>query len=153
MGCTPLLILCVQERSRCGSVRISNFAGQPSAGTLRVGALSLWRRANSEARRRTLCGFRASGRSLRRRANFRRGLRTLSLFSKGARAGVGLEPTTLSQFCANGSAVEIFFGIDDPLPVFGAQQRWRVEGPENSVWNGRSSRCFLRVAALAREAS
>ena len=31
----------------------------PSAGFVRVGALSLWRRANSKARRRTLCGFRA----------------------------------------------------------------------------------------------
>ena len=37
------------------------------------------------------------------------------------------------------------------LPVSGCE-RWRVEHPENSVWNGRPSRCFRRVGTLARGA-
>ena len=41
----------------------------------------------------------------------------------------------------------------NPLAVSGAWQRWRVEHPENSVWNRRPSRCFRRVAALARGVS
>ena len=58
---------CVSERSRCGAVRSSKLADEPSAGIMRVadepsvgivrvGALSLWRRANLHTRRRTLCG-------------------------------------------------------------------------------------------------
>ena len=50
---------CVSERSRCGAVRISKLADEPSAGIVRIGALSLWRRANLHAGRRTLCGDRA----------------------------------------------------------------------------------------------
>ena len=68
----PLRGSCVSDRSRCGAVRISKLADEPSAGIVRVGALSLWRRpsaeivrleslslwrrANLKARRRTLCG-------------------------------------------------------------------------------------------------
>ena len=47
--------LCVSNRSRCGAVRISKLADEPSAGIVRVGALSLWRRANFLRGRRTLC--------------------------------------------------------------------------------------------------
>ena len=47
--------LCVSERSRCGAVRISKLAGEPSAEIVRVGSLSLWRRANYLRGRRTLC--------------------------------------------------------------------------------------------------
>ena len=52
----PLRRLCVSDRSRCGAVRISKLADEPSAEIVRVGALSLWRRANLHAGRRTLCG-------------------------------------------------------------------------------------------------
>ena len=52
----PLRRLCVLNRSRCGAVRISKLVDEPSAEIVRVGALSLWRRANFKARRRTLCG-------------------------------------------------------------------------------------------------
>ena len=55
----PLRGSCVSERSRCGAVRISQLADEPSAGIVRVGALSLWRRASFKARRQTLCGDRA----------------------------------------------------------------------------------------------
>ena len=36
----------VSERSRCGAVRILAVADEPSTGIGRVGALSLWYRAN-----------------------------------------------------------------------------------------------------------
>ena len=36
----------VSERSRCGAVRILELADEPSTGVGRVGALSLWCRAN-----------------------------------------------------------------------------------------------------------
>ena len=52
----PLRRLCVSNRSRCGVVRISKLADEPSAEIVRVESLSLWRRANFKARRRTLCG-------------------------------------------------------------------------------------------------
>ena len=52
----PLRRLCVSERSRCGAVRISRLAEEPSAEIVRVGALSLWRRANFNSCRRTFCG-------------------------------------------------------------------------------------------------
>ena len=52
----PLRRLCVSDRSRCGVVRISKLADEPSAEIVRVGSLSLWRRANLKARGRTLCG-------------------------------------------------------------------------------------------------
>ena len=55
----PFAGTCVSERSRCGAVRICTLADEPSAGIVRVGALSLWRRAHLHARRRTLCGDRA----------------------------------------------------------------------------------------------
>ena len=55
----PLRGSCAPDRSRCGAVRISKLADEPSAGIVRVGSLSLWRRANFKARRRTLCGDRA----------------------------------------------------------------------------------------------
>ena len=48
--------LCVSSRSRCGAVRISKLAEEPSAEIVRVELLSLWRRSNFKARRRTLCG-------------------------------------------------------------------------------------------------
>ena len=48
--------LCVSDRSRCGAVRICNVARKPSAEIVRVGSLSLWRRANFQRRPRTLCG-------------------------------------------------------------------------------------------------
>ena len=35
-------IVCVSNRSRCGAVRISKLADEPSAEIVRVGALSLW---------------------------------------------------------------------------------------------------------------
>ena len=95
----PLRGSCVSERSRCGDVPISKLADEPSAGIVRVGALSLWRRANFLRGRRTLCGYRAcrsalavapcafarsptnplrvGALSLRRRANFLRRRRTL----------------------------------------------------------------------------
>ena len=41
----PLRRSCVSKRSRCGAVRICLHLGEPSAGILRVEALSLWRRA------------------------------------------------------------------------------------------------------------
>ena len=49
----------VSDRSRCGAVRSCTLADEPSAGIVRVGSLSLWRRANLHAGRRTLCGDRA----------------------------------------------------------------------------------------------
>ena len=52
----PLRGSCVSERSRCGAVRISKLAEEPSAEIVRVGSLSLWRRANFKARGGTLCG-------------------------------------------------------------------------------------------------
>ena len=55
----PLRGSCVSERSRCGAVRICTLADEPSAGIVRVGALSLRRRANFLRGRRTLCGDRA----------------------------------------------------------------------------------------------
>ena len=36
----------VSDRSRCGAVRILELADEPSTGIGRVGALSLWCRAN-----------------------------------------------------------------------------------------------------------
>ena len=42
---------CVSERSRCGAVLIFYVADEPSAGIVRVGSLSLWRRANFLRRR------------------------------------------------------------------------------------------------------
>ena len=42
----PLRGSCVSKRSRCGAVRICLERGEPSAGIVRVEALSLWRRAN-----------------------------------------------------------------------------------------------------------
>ena len=53
---SPLRRLCVSDRSRCGAVRISKLADEPSAEIVRVGSLSLWRRANFLRVRRTLCG-------------------------------------------------------------------------------------------------
>ena len=35
----------MSKRSRCGAVRICLEPGEPSAGIVRVGSLSLWRRA------------------------------------------------------------------------------------------------------------
>ena len=58
-GTNPLRGSCVSERSRCGAVQIFYVADEPSAGIVRVEVLSLWRRANFKARRRTLCGDRA----------------------------------------------------------------------------------------------
>ena len=55
----PLRGSCVLERSRCGAVRIFYVADKPSAGIVRVGSLSLRRRANFKAGQRTLCGDRA----------------------------------------------------------------------------------------------
>ena len=55
----PLRGSCVSERSRCGAVRTFYVADEPSAGIVRVGALSLWRRANLHVGRQTLCGDRA----------------------------------------------------------------------------------------------
>ena len=55
----PLRGSCVSDRSRCGAVRISKLADEPSAGIVRVGVLSLWRRANFLCGRRTFCGDRA----------------------------------------------------------------------------------------------
>ena len=49
----------VSDRCRCGAVRILELADEPSTGIGRVGALSLWSRANPLARWRTLCGDRA----------------------------------------------------------------------------------------------
>ena len=49
----------VSDRSRCGAVRILELTDEPSTWIGRVGALSLWCRANPSARRRTLCGDRA----------------------------------------------------------------------------------------------
>ena len=37
----PLRVSCVSKRSRCGAVKIFNFVGEPSAGFVRVKALSL----------------------------------------------------------------------------------------------------------------
>ena len=51
----PLRRLCVSERSRCGAVRMFYVADEPSAEIVRVGSLSLWRRANFLRGRRTLC--------------------------------------------------------------------------------------------------
>ena len=52
----PLRRLCVSNRSRCGAVRISKLAHEPSAEIVRVGSLSLWRRAFFFRGPRTLCG-------------------------------------------------------------------------------------------------
>ena len=49
----------MSKRSRCGAVRICLEPDEPSAGIVRVGSLSLWRRANLSWSRRTLCGDRA----------------------------------------------------------------------------------------------
>ena len=49
----------VSKRSRCGAVRICFRLDEPSAGIVRVEALSLWRRANLLSARCTLCGDRA----------------------------------------------------------------------------------------------
>ena len=68
----PLCRSCVSKRSCCGAVRVCTLADEPSAeivhvyvadepsaDIMRVGSLSLWRRANLHAGRRTLCGDRA----------------------------------------------------------------------------------------------
>ena len=52
---------CVSKLSRCGAVRIFNAADEPSAGIVRVETLSLWRRANCQARRGTFSLFAACG--------------------------------------------------------------------------------------------
>ena len=52
----PLRRLRVSNRSRCGAVRICNFADEPFAEIVRVESLSLWRRADLQLRQRTLCG-------------------------------------------------------------------------------------------------
>ena len=41
----PLRRSCASDRSRCGAVRICLGRGEPSAEIVRVGSLSLWRRA------------------------------------------------------------------------------------------------------------
>ena len=41
----PLRRSCASKRSRCGAVRICLSLGEPSAGIVRVEAVSLWRRA------------------------------------------------------------------------------------------------------------
>ena len=43
---SPLQGSGVSDRSRCGAVRILELADEPSTGIGRVGALSLWCRAN-----------------------------------------------------------------------------------------------------------
>ena len=66
------------DRSRCGAVRIFYVANEPSAGIVRVGSLSLWRRANFLRGRRTLCGDRACRSALAvAPANLHAGRRTL----------------------------------------------------------------------------
>ena len=42
----PLRRSCASKRSRCGAVRICLGRGEPSAEIVRVGSLSLWRRAH-----------------------------------------------------------------------------------------------------------
>ena len=72
----PLQRLCVSNRSRCGAVRICNFAREPSAEIGRVESLSLWRRANLQL---TVCGeiVRVELLSLWRRANWQLRRQTL----------------------------------------------------------------------------
>ena len=48
--------LSMRDRSCCGAVRFFYMADELSAEIVRVESLSLWRRANFNARRRTLCG-------------------------------------------------------------------------------------------------
>ena len=45
------------------------------------------------------------------------------------------------------------FGMDDPLVVLSGWALWRMERPQNSVWNRQLSRCFRWMGALARGAS
>ena len=59
----------VSERSRCGAVRTFYVAEKPTAGIVRVGALSLWRRVHAGI-------VRVGALSLWRRANFLRRRRT-----------------------------------------------------------------------------
>ena len=59
VGAHPLRVSCASHRSRCGAVRILKTRVEPSAGIVRVESLPLWRRANFENSRRTLCGDRA----------------------------------------------------------------------------------------------
>ena len=49
---------CLSNRSRCGAARILKLVSQPSAGIVRVESLSMWRRANLKALRRTSRCFR-----------------------------------------------------------------------------------------------
>ena len=84
-----LRVSCASERYRCGAMRIFNVVCQPSAGIVRIESLSLcdtmrilnvvcqlsagivrvetlalWRLANFQRPRRTLCGDRACGKVL-----------------------------------------------------------------------------------------
>ena len=90
----------MSKRSRCGGVRNFKLAGEPYAGIVRVEALSLWRRANFQRGRRTLCGDRACRNAVavapcEFSPSCGEALRTENFC---------LETTTLSLFWARGSA-------------------------------------------------
>ena len=51
---SPLVTVCVSDRSRCGAVRTVISLAQPSRHFVRAGSLSLWRGANCDIARPTL---------------------------------------------------------------------------------------------------
>ena len=146
----PLQVSCMSKGSRCGALRISTSSSKPSAGFVRVEALSLWQRANFNVVRRTSAGLvHVEALSLWQRANFnvvRRtsaGLvhvETLSLCVGGclrwrvaSANSIWNRRPSLFSACGNAcarSVLRIFsVSTDDPLAVLGGWWHWRVERP------------------------
>ena len=167
----PLRGSCVSGRSRCGAVRISKLADEPSAGIVRVGALSLWRRENFLRRRcvseRSRCGavrifyvadepsaeiMRVGSLSLWRRANLHAGRRTLC-GDRACRIALAVAPckfqisptNPLRRLCTSDrprcGAVRICTLADAP-----SAETARVESL--SLW--RRANCRAKVACEAR---
>ena len=135
---------CVSNRSRCGAMRISTSPGEPSAGIVRVKALSWWRRADLNVARGALCGYRACRTALVvASCEFQRRRRTLCWHRacqialvvapcKFERSRTNLQQVnpqcglrTLSLFCPGACAVawsvlRTRLGLGDPCTVFRA---------------------------------
>ena len=154
----PLRGSCMSKRSRCGAVRIFNFArANPLPGIMRGESPSLWRRVNFQLCARALCKDRACRNALvRSHANSTSHASPLrgSCVSKRHISVLPCEfQTSAGRSTAAWNVQRILFGIDDHLAVSGGWERWCMERPENSLWNRRLSRGFWRRSKVTASVS